>query len=123
MKKNKLEKSNSIGIVGRGISNKIELDSDDSITIGNLSQSIFIDSEVGKTTIDAGAVDIITSNNSMHSTVNGEELVSILEWIIVVLKTHQHGPNSPAVPDFHLRANQILSNLETVLLNTKVKHN
>lgn len=123
MKKNKFEKANSIGIVGRGISNKIELDSDDSITIGNISQSIFLDSESGKVTVDAGSVDVITSNNSMYSAVNGEELVSILEWIIGVLKTHQHGPNSPAVPDFHSKANYILSNIESALLNKKVRHN
>lgn len=123
MKKNKLDKNNSIGLVGRGISNKIELDSDDNVVIGNLFQSISLDASSGKITIDSGEVDIITSNNSMHSTVNGEELVTILEWIIGVLKSHQHGPNSPAVPDFHSRANHILSNLESTLLNTKVKHN
>lgn len=61
------------------------------------------------------------SGDTTYSVVYGERLVEILKWIIEVLKTHSHGPNSPAVPTFHPEANKYIDNMTEYLLNENVR--
>jgi hypothetical protein len=104
----------SIIITNDFIKNK---NSEDTSTI-YIGESIV---EVSSNNILLGSFESRLPQNESYSTVYGERLVEIIRWIINVLKTHSHGPNSPAIPNFHSKADEILRNMNTSLLNNKVR--
>lgn len=95
------EKENTPNILMKSIEEQIEL----------LSKEIFLESYRSK-----------LSQGEKYSIIYGERLMEFLLFIIQVLKTHSHGPNSPAIPDFHTSIDTWTRKIrEGYLLNDKVK--
>jgi len=108
--------------------NKTIVITTDFIKNGKREQSteITLDDESSNVKLLAKSILFESSESNLipgedYSTIYGERLIEILRWIIQVLKTHSHGPNSPAVPDFHKDADEWLRKMTSYILNENVK--
>lgn len=89
------------------------------------TSSITIDGSIDKINVVSESVLLESFKSKLnkgesYSVVYGEKLLDLLEWIIGILKTHSHGPNSPAIPDFHFEADEWMRDMRT-LINDKVR--
>jgi hypothetical protein len=125
--------SKDIAIIGRQ-KNVISLNYDKSIIITTdilkcidgsktYPPSIYIDNDLDHINLLAGDILLESTNSTSdyQSVVYGEKLVELLKWIIEVLKTHKHPPNAIAIPDFHYEANSRMFDMDSDLLNKRVK--
>ena len=87
------------------------------------SASITLDEQFKHITIKANdlLLEARDSARTPESSVYGESLVDLLQWIISVLKTHTHGPDTPPIDTFYNEANSRSSNMSSNLLNKRVK--
>jgi len=71
--------------------------------------------------IEISSIDSPLTEGELFSVTYGERVVEVLRWLIQTMMTHTHGPNTPALPDFHTKANEYLLSMEDYLLNKNVR--